>query len=269
MEHDEILRSFNSMTSVEDIISLYNSNIDLKEVKDSFTGDTVLHTLADYGRLECIKYLIEEKGFDPHCVNKGNNTILHNACWSGSIDLVKYLVLEIKMDVNVQDRAKVFPSMWAAASGRIEVLKFLIEQGADYSRTDMYGNSILTEACKKGYKDMVEYIVNALDFDISKTNSSGTTCLHWACAGGDSNFNLVKLLVEEYCFDVNVKNNDGRTPLFSIICSGTDDGEVRRYLLENGAQVDITTLDGETLLEVAEDFGLEETIEDLEKYLPR
>ena len=46
------------------------------------------------GKLNMLKWLIEEQHYDPKQKGTGGSTLLHCACSGGHLDIVKYLITE-------------------------------------------------------------------------------------------------------------------------------------------------------------------------------
>ena len=51
-------------------------------------GQTPLHTAAECGHLHIVKYLTDEQGCNPSCLNDLKHTPLHFAAWNGHITQV-------------------------------------------------------------------------------------------------------------------------------------------------------------------------------------
>ena len=171
------------------------------------------------------------------------------------------------------------PLMWAAASGNEECTKLLIKKGAQLESKDKKGSTALLNAAGMGAVMTVKIL---LDQGVDKTarDEKEWTALHQAAKNGHPV--VCKLLVDYYKYDVNVRDNEGGTPLiFASYMGHTDVVEVllsRRanvnavgsrgnnalmlavagnhlstvtLLLEYGATVDAKTLDNETALDKA------------------
>lgn len=71
-------------------------------------GRTALYGACDGsfdkpGRLNTVRYFIEEKGCDPFQKDNYGNTLFHAAESNGSLDVAKYLVEEKRIDMNVKN----------------------------------------------------------------------------------------------------------------------------------------------------------------------
>src|SRR4051812_653412 len=80
-----------------------------------------------------------------------------------------------------------------------------------------------------------------------KIDNDNFTLLHFAVTIED--FEKTKSLLQCDVKDVNVKDDDGWTPLHHAVCGGNL--EISNYLLNNGADVNAQTMNGKTPLHIA------------------
>ena len=59
--------------------------------KDFMQSHTVLAEAARHGSLECVRYIIEQGGGNPHETFPGGANLMHRAAYSGNVELIKYL----------------------------------------------------------------------------------------------------------------------------------------------------------------------------------
>lgn len=165
------------------------------------------------GRIDIIKFLVEEKQFD---VNLDNPFSI--ACLSGNLDLVKYFVskgVEVSI-LNVQNESPFFLAM---KEGNFEIVKFLIETQLD--RIDINFPNInqetpLSIACFHGHEENVKYF---LDFCVAKNrkidlefpNNHGETALLYASYRG--NLDIFKNLIEAGADFLHVRNRGGENAM--------------------------------------------------------
>lgn len=57
-----------------------------------YVDQTALYLAASEGRLNTVKYLVEEQGFDPTFTSKENQSAFHLATRFEMLDIVKYFV---------------------------------------------------------------------------------------------------------------------------------------------------------------------------------
>ncbi|MCZ6884675.1 MAG: ankyrin repeat domain-containing protein, partial [Rickettsia endosymbiont of Ixodes ricinus] len=89
-------------------------------------GETILHYAAGYGRLETVKYLVEEKHADIHAIANDGRTILHSAAkcsQAGALEVIKYLV--DKKGANINITTSDGKGLSDVASSQVEVIQYL------------------------------------------------------------------------------------------------------------------------------------------------
>lgn len=75
------------------------------------------------------------------------------------------------------------PLILAAQQGRADVLGYLLQQGADLSVIDAYGNNALWAACFAEATDCIALLLEA-GIDIDYQNPSGATALTYSSSSG-------------------------------------------------------------------------------------
>ncbi|XP_064387782.1 ankyrin repeat and KH domain-containing protein mask-like isoform X2 [Halichondria panicea] len=195
-------------------------------------GESALSVSAFYGRLDCVKHLVEIVGLNPKStVNKPGDTPLSLACANGHLDTVKYLVNEHHCDPREPvNKAGNTPLSLACANGHLDTIKYLVnERHCDPRNTvNKAGDTLLSLACANGHLDIIKYLVNERHCDPRKpVNKAGDTLLSLACANG--HLDTVKYLVNKHhCDPKSTVNKAGDTPL-SLAYKGGH-WEVVKYL---------------------------------------
>lgn len=123
-------------------------------------------------------------------------------------------------DINIRDINGYSAIHYATKMSNIELLLFLINQGANINSCDLYGNTPIIIACSKG------------DVYISE------------------------ILIKNGC-DVNIRNKNSNTALYYSIHENT---EITQMLLENGANINVIDIDGETPILTALKHGYSDII---------
>ena len=120
------------------------------------------------------------------------------------------------------------------------MVNIFLEQKVDINTTDLDGESPLWTACRRGYHDIVELLLNhELTQQICNVNfrkaSNGQTPLFVAAHYG--NLAIVKSLIEYKAMkcDVDIGDSHDRTPLLRACHKGKE--EIVKLLLENGADI--------------------------------
>jgi ankyrin repeat protein len=114
----------------------------------------------------------------------------------------------------------------------------------------------------------LEVVRKLIEYDPACINDreedGGETPLYWASEGRNSKAVSVVRLLLEHGADINVQNDNDRTPLFWASYNGAL--EVVRVLLEHGADVGVKSKYGATALQFAAGSGRDEVVELLREH---
>ena len=133
------------------------------------------------GKLELLKYLIEEKKFDPSSLNASNESLLHVASLFGHLPVVKYLTLEKNCDPLFQDKGNSTPFILAVGNGRLSVVQFFISVIKNTSHIE--NSNALDLAAYKGNLPMVRLLIEG-GCNPSHLDARLWTPLHYATSNG-------------------------------------------------------------------------------------
>jgi len=101
------------------------------EIEDDW-GRTPLIYASKNGRLEIMKYLIEECNANVEAKDKLGYTPLMRASMYDHFEIVKYLIEEHNANVEAKSNNGNTPLMWASELSRLEIVKYFIENRANY-----------------------------------------------------------------------------------------------------------------------------------------
>ena len=294
----------NDIKKVSSILEKQKADINHISESKNFYNFTPLTFASDKGNLEIVKLLVENRAsINAEDGSEGNtviglpapgegtflvcNTALTKAIEKGNLEIVKYLV---ENGADIKDNDSNTALTVASRNGNLEVVKYLVENGADINDKDNYGDTALMVASWNGNLEVVKYLVeNGADID---ENSHGKTALMIASEkdnedkddlekermmrmkiemmraslmnGADINaknyddwtagpfrygelsyYEIIKYLVENGA-DINIKYNNGSTVLMKASKSGNY--EIVKLLIENGADINDKDNDGNTAL---------------------
>ena len=187
----------------------------------------------------------------------GTESLLVTAVRNGDLDSVKIL-LKYKADVEVREkyqrdnwssitRASLF---WAADFGYIDILRCLMENGVDINSfsADNYNCTPLMKAVENGDKDVVTFLIDH-GANVAIKDKCGYTALHRACIiYHDCSPEVLSCLIENGA-DVNLSTDKNRTPLMTAC----EYGHVNTvtFLIEHGANVNLQDWTGLTAVHYA------------------
>jgi ankyrin repeat protein len=211
---------------------------------------TLLHYAAEskYG-YQNAKSLIKN-GADVNAETKTGITPLHLAAYRANIKTMSYL-MENGANVKAASFYGITPMHYAVDSGNVEAMKLLVRAGAKVNIKDKDGDNSLHKAAWRNVK-MVEYCLA----NVCKVNELGRdnrTPLHNAVFNG--NVTNIMYLIEKGA-DVKAKDNDGNTPLHSLVSdrfsargiSAIDIIKIAHAFIRQGADVNAKNEDGKTPL---------------------
>ena len=233
----------NKLEIVEYLIS-HKADIESKD----HNGLTPLFIASMSDNVEVVKYLLD-KGADPY--NNSNDTILSFSCYFGKLACVKYLVEETKFVEELKTDKLCRPLARACKNGSLPVVKYLIEeQNVKFDTTDDDGNSQLHIAIYFSNNiETIDYLIDHCKLDKEQKNKKGETPLQYASS---HKFDNSKHLIEVYGCDIHTKDNQNQTILHSAQTDGYKKVKLTKYLIEE-KHMDVNAVDndGQTVLHVA------------------
>tara|TARA_B100000795_G_scaffold13814_1_gene9460 strand:+ start:1510 stop:2220 length:711 start_codon:yes stop_codon:yes gene_type:complete len=163
-------------------------------------------------------------------------------------DTIKYL---LSLDGNTVDkrthdeRTYIF---WAAYKANIGIMNYLFDKGSILTTKDSYGNTPVMFCVVTGQRNIAVYdLFEKHGLQMNQIQKEGNTLLHLASKNN-------KLLALEslavYGIDIDKKNNEGYTALH-IAAMKTEDDDILKYLLRQGADKTIINDFGETAFDLA------------------
>jgi ankyrin repeat protein len=189
--------------------------------------------------LEAVKKLLDE-GADVNVRDKqyGTTPLMIACSYEGYTDMVK-LLLSYHPDVNIQDKVYGNTALIAAAGVSKEVVELLLENGADihisgFNGTTAFVASITGVLADRVTTDIASLLLSKgadINHPLALEGGEGMTCLMMVVK--NERMDLVKFLIENGA-DVNIKAKDGSTALSIALENGYTD--IVNYLKEHGAE---------------------------------
>jgi hypothetical protein len=103
--------------------------------------------------------------------------------------------------------------MTAVREQKIEVLRTMHKAGRSLQCCNRFGESLLHMACRRGFVDVVKFMVEEANVSLYVRDDYGRTPMHDACWSPSPNFPLMKLLVENAPEQLFLSDVRGHTPL--------------------------------------------------------
>jgi ankyrin repeat protein len=211
------------------------------ETKGHKEGLRPLHTAVDKGH-ETICRLLLDKGADYNGMATeyyDYRTALHIAAKHGYTPIAKML-LERGSKVDVGDKENRTPLSIAARGGHEKVVRLLVDKGADPESKDCQNRTPLSRASEEGCEEVVQYLLDK-GAEIESKDDDSRTPLAWVCA-------------------YSYKEDKGRLGFLQPTTLLRNREGVVRLLLEKGAELETTYIDGRTPLSFAAEKTNEEAV---------
>lgn len=177
-------------------------------------GFAPLHIASRNGWTDLVKGLLGVKDIEVNASTlRERMTALHAASRKGHADVIRELLGVPGIDVNQYDVNGTTPLLAAARKGHIEAIELLLSaEGIDVNDRNNAGESALQAAAEGGHVEAVRLLLQAKELQINDTGGTfAFAALHAASRKGRSE--VVEALLEHPKIDVNLRDDDGRTPL--------------------------------------------------------
>jgi len=103
--------------------------------------------------------------------------------------------------------------MTAVREQKIDVLRSMYEGGRCLQCCNRFGESLLHMACRRGYVDVVRFMITEANVSLYVKDDYGRTPMHDACWAPVPNFPLMELLLEHAPEQIFLSDVRGHTPL--------------------------------------------------------
>ena len=218
--------------------------------QETSNGENILHLAAKGGNMSFCKTLIQKYNFDIHRLDNSGNSLLHHCARNSYYEMFQYFV-KLGSDINHRANDGENCLLSAAKRGRFGLCKTFIENhNFDVHTVDYQGQSSLHFSARNGHHQLFQYLFQ-MGADIYQKTKNGSNCLLLAAQEGYGD--LCKTLIEEYNFDVNVVNNNGKNPLH--YCAENFNYVLFQYFLKLGNDIYQKTKHGQNCLHIASRNG--------------
>ncbi|MCF4100369.1 ankyrin repeat domain-containing protein [Gillisia sp. M10.2A] len=213
------------------------------------TGSTALHRVAYSGDEEILNFFLKNGASAVQKDEEGNTPFL-NAATRNSLENVQLLAKYVdEIDHTNNDGQTAL--MMAMRYNEPSVVNFLFEKGANTQLTDNSGNNLayylfISGKVSSDFNKKLAWLQEH-DIRLNAAQMEGNNLYHIAAKA--NNLELLKEL-SGLDVDINTKNDDGLTPLH-LAAMKTENDEILKYLISEGADISINTDFGESVYQLA------------------
>lgn len=234
--------------SIALIRGMIQGHLNLVKLFTDGAGSTPLHAGVETQRLDVIKSLIEDEGFDVNTPDtRTGQSAIFPAASAGLLEIVSFLA-DQKADLATLDKAGWSVLGTAIRSGQPAVAKILLERGANASQTNLGQRTALHEAAERGDGVTVQELLKR-GVSVNAQDHLMRTALHEAAKGAPS---IVDVLLLNGALELPMR--DGRMPLHIAAGEGGQKYAAER-LLRSRHDVDARESEGDTPLMLASLHG--------------
>ena len=224
-------------------------------------ADSTLHLVCGYlGNLDILKVLIT------HCNEKCNLklrdnrgwTPLHHAASHSHKSIIFYLITELKCDPMIRTNTgetalHLTCQKHLYFAKKVSIVHCMIDEGScDVNSRDAEGKTPLMLASARHNSQLVlKCLIDDFSCNLWLADNKGNTALHYACR--EKNVEVVQHILQFKDGNIDVKNNEGLTPLLSTCCPDSHNIEdkivdILKLLIDENCDVKVTTNIGETAI---------------------
>ena len=183
-------------------------------------------------------------------------TALHRSTYLNNLKLTEIIIKKTRENIesnkfnlfiNKQSNKGFTALHYSSYKGNMKIILLLLKNNADYNIRNKSGLNIIHISSQTNKSTPIYYFNQTYNMNLMDKDKNGNTPLHWACF-----FKSDKVINFLLCYnyiDVNIKNNDGLTPLH--LCVSTNNIRGIKKLLIRGGDINIKDNKGENVIDLA------------------
>ena len=220
-------------------------------------GNTPLHSLAFRQKDGKVAQFFLDNGVNPNQVNSDGNTAFLNAVRGNNKAIIE-LLLPLTSEINHKNKNGYTALTFATRNLSSDNVKLLLKNGADIDCIDNRNRNLIThlyEVYRSNSEDRFESLLGILKEEnvvAQESFDKGNNLVHLAVEK-NSDYLISKALA--FGQDINLKNDDGLTPLHLAAMKSKDES-LLKLLIEKGADVTILTDFEESVFDLARENEL-------------
>ena len=217
--------------------------LDIHKKYETKDGANILLLSIPYDKDLVVTDYLLSKGLSLKTTDNDGNTAFNYAAKTGDITIMKEL---LKRGGKYNENALIIASQGTyRTANTIEVYKYLVDDlKINPKVVSQTGQNVLHSiAHKRAQTEAVKYFLDK-GVDVNQVDNGGNT--PFMNATGGQNFEVVELMFPHFNIqNINVINAEGKSALQAAVESGS--GKTVSLLLKNGADVNVTDKEGNTL----------------------
>ncbi|XP_027704145.1 ankyrin repeat domain-containing protein 42 isoform X1 [Vombatus ursinus] len=217
-------------------------------------GCTPSHLAATHGHSYTLQVMLRS-GVDPNVSDKRDWKPVHYASFHGRLGCVQLLV---KWGAAIEDvdQNGNLPVHVAAMEGHLYCFKFLLSRMSSMKQAlkvfnDNGENTM--DLAQRFFKDNIVQFIQGAEFEGDNQNNQENLTFPGHVAAYKGDLEMLKKLVENGIININERDDNESTLLHRA--AGQGHIECLQWLIEMGADVNITNKDGETAADTAKKFA--------------
>lgn len=226
-----------------------------------------LFDAVEYNKIEELQSIDWENTNINSVMDSRGRTLLYTAALYGYIDAVKFLLSQgADQTIGASWKDMATPLHVASAQGHTEVVRYLLENGGDPNCVTLHGITPLHTAARHRKPEAVNVLLT-FGSNIHAIDKYGKSVLHGYDWSTDINKKLtdtVNILLDNGA-EVNSLSKDGNTPLMEFCIIGSS--EVVELLIKRGAKVNMKNNNGLHAIDFAKTYKHNDIVELLSNYL--
>ncbi|KAG4086657.1 ankyrin repeat-containing domain protein [Neocallimastix lanati (nom. inval.)] len=205
-------------------------NVDVNE-KNNF-GNTPLIIATDKKYIDIANILIENKNIDINAHNNNKITALMYAIFKDCNEIIFKILKQPNLDINAIDNKGNTVLMLASKKGNLQLVKAILKiPNININIKNSENKTAIVYAIEKGMHKVMTFLLQQNDIIINTVDINGNTPItSFIKINSGSNMNFLKILLKVKKLDVNMVDNDLRSPL--ILACEKNLLEVVKYLFK-------------------------------------
>ncbi len=193
-------------------------DLNINARRGAASGSTALMLAVKKRHYNIVRLLLESPVLAMNLVNSSGFTALIYAISNEDDEMVELLLTQPSIDINIQGTRKKSALLIACSNGSSKIVQLLLRQESiDVNVRDPYtGITPLIAAVMEQHEEVIELLLKHPKILINTSDvPARNTALHYALK--QENEAIIQLFLAMPTTDINIRNDDGETPLIAAV----------------------------------------------------